>query len=136
MASIVLGDFNAQPFEMEMISPGNLNATLFKDVVIRMRSRRVSGRDYPFMYNPTLEFLSEANDNCGSYYSAAGPATFYWYCLDQAVFSPLLADKVAEYRYLRQIGDAALIKDVAPNGEISDHLPLFVRIDWSMGNER
>ncbi|WP_322155031.1 hypothetical protein, partial [Paratractidigestivibacter sp.] len=61
MASIVLGDFNAQPFEMEMISPGNLNATLFKDVAIRMRSRRVSGRDYPFMYNPTLEFLSEAN---------------------------------------------------------------------------
>lgn len=133
--SVVIGDFNAQPFSDELIWPGMFNATLFKDVVGRIAVKRVDGYSYPFMYNPTLEFFSEAGGNCGSFYSASRPDTFYWHCLDQAIVSPSLADAVAEYVYVREIGGASLMGPVAPNRSISDHLPLFIRIEKRDSNE-
>lgn len=129
--SVIIGDFNVQPFSAEMYWAGMLNAASFKNVVKRMLVKRVDGCDLPLMYNPTLEFLSEADGNCGSYYCASGSDTFYWYCLDQAIVSPSLADAVAEYRYLRTIGNSSLMADCAPKSAISDHLPLFVRLDRS-----
>ena len=100
--SVVLGDFNVQPFSNEMIWATLLNATFFKEVATRVRDKRAGSEMYPFMYNPTLEHFTEAGDNCGSFYSSSGADTFYWYCLDQAVVSPSLANSVVEYRYLKK----------------------------------
>lgn len=129
--SVVIGDFNAQPYSAELVWAGLFNATSFKDVALRLRSKRVDGCDYPLMYNPTLEFLSEANRNCGSFYSASGAGSFYWYCLDQAIVSPSLAASVVGYSYTREIGGTSLMGPVAPKGSISDHLPLLVNIERS-----
>lgn len=130
-ASIVIGDFNVQPFSNEMVWATLLNATFFKEVAVRMGVKTVESHEYPFMYNPTLEYFSEAEDNCGSFYYSDGGDAFYWYCLDQAIVSPSLADSIVQYKYLRRIGDTSLIGDVAPKRSISDHLPLYVRIDGS-----
>ena len=132
--SVVLGDFNVQPFSNEMIWATLLNATFFKEVATRVHDKKAGSEMYPFMYNPTLEHFTEAGGNCGSFYSSSGADTFYWYCLDQAVVSPSLANSVVEYRYLRKIGDTSLIADIAPKKSISDHLPLFVRLDRSYAN--
>ena len=134
-SSVVIGDFNVQPFSRELTRATAFNATLFRGVASRLGVKQVDGYSYPFMYNPTLEFFSEAGGNCGSFYSASRPDTFYWHCLDQAIASPSLADAVAEYVYVREIGGASLMGPVAPDQSISDHLPLFIRIEKRDSNE-
>lgn len=134
-SSVVIGDFNVQPFSPELVWATQFNATSFKEVARRMSVKSVEGRRFPFMYNPTLEHLSETKANCGSYYRASGADSFYWYCFDQAIVSQTLADTVAEYKYLRQIGGISLIDDVAPKSDISDHLPLFIRLVGSETND-
>ncbi len=129
--SIIIGDFNTHPFSKEMVWATLLNATLYREVAVRVLSKTVESERYPFMYNPTLEHFADTEVSCGSIYSSSGADAYYWYCYDQAVVSPSLADSVAEYRYLRRIGETSLISDVAPKANISDHLPLFVRIDGS-----
>lgn len=128
-SSIVIGDFNVPPFADEMIWATLFNATFFKEVAMRMESKTVESCEYKFMYNPTLEYFSEANANCGSFYTSTGPDTYYWSCLDQAIVSPSLANSVVEYKYLRKAGDTPLTGGIAPIASISDHLPLFVRLD-------
>ena len=80
--SVVLGDFNVQPFSNEMIWATLLSSAFFKEVATRIRDKRAGSEVYPFMYNPTLEHFAEAGDNCGSFYSSSGADAFYWYCLD------------------------------------------------------
>lgn len=127
-SNVIIGDFNASPFDREMIKATNFNATLYSEVACRLKTKTYSYHEFPFMYNPTIEFISEANNNCGSFYRSNGADTYYWHCYDQAIVSPDLSKKILRYRYLRSIGDTSLIANNSPNKALSDHLPLFIAI--------
>lgn len=129
---MLIGDFNCNPFDPEMVKLDSLNSTFFKEVAKRLKFRDSYGSSYPVMYNPTLEFLSESNSNQGSYYWGSGDCTYYWHSLDQIVVDWQLADCVTDCRYPRQIGDTKLIVNSQPCSRYSDHLPLLVTME--MGN--
>ena len=130
--NMLLGDFNCNPFDPEMVKLDSLNSTFFKEVAKRLKVRDSYGSSYPVMYNPALEFLSESNSNQGSYYWGSGDCTYYWHSLDQIVVDWQLADCIIDCRYLRQIGDTKLISNSQPCSRFSDHLPLLVTME--MGN--
>lgn len=127
-SNVIIGDFNASPFDDALVWATGLNATLYRGVATRLRTKVNEGNEYPLMYNPTIEFLSEKENNCGSFYLASGATTLYWYCLDQVIVSADLADAIEDVRYLRHIGDRSLLADIAPDKRVSDHLPLLVTI--------
>src|SRR5206468_2885631 len=49
--TIVVGDFNMNPFETGVVSATGLHAVMTRDIA-RRRARIVQGLEYPFFYNP------------------------------------------------------------------------------------
>ena len=129
--TIVMGDFNANPYDKEMLLPNAFNAMLFKGIVRNKDTRKWCGDEYPFLYNPTIHWLSEESENYGSFYYSGDCTSPVWNCYDQALVSPDLMDCINSYSYLKKIGEVDLIAKVRPNSNISDHLPLLVDIDLS-----
>ncbi len=129
--TIVMGDLNANPYDKELLLPNAFNAMLFKGLVRNKTGRTWCGDEYPFLYNPTIHWLSEELENYGSFYYSGDCANPIWNCYDQALVSPELMDSINSYSYLKRIGNRGLIAKVRPNSNISDHLPLLVDIDLS-----
>ena len=128
--TVVMGDFNANPYDEELLLPSAFNAMLFKGILRARGSRTWHGKSYPFMYNPTVNWLSEDTETYGSHYYSSGDGTSpVWNCYDQALVSRILMDGVRGYRYLRRIGETDLIASRRPKRKISDHLPLLVDVE-------
>lgn len=127
--TIIIGDFNANPYDDELLQMNAFNAVLFKDVIRKSETRRVDGITYRRFYNPILNFISENTKNYGSFYHSGGSSTPVWHCIDQVLLSKGLVDNIVSLRYLKTIGNTSLIKNIKPNEEISDHLPLLVGIE-------
>jgi len=126
--SIIIGDFNANPYDEELLQFNAFNAVLFKDVIRKSETRLYNERRYRRFYNPVLDFISETEMNYGSYYSTNHSSSPVWYCLDQALFSRSLVDSVMNFRYIRKIGSEDLVNTAGPLHRISDHLPLIVSV--------
>jgi len=65
--TLVMGDFNQNPFEEGMVSAMGFHATRHKEVANR-KTRKVLGRNYRFFFNPTWKFLSYDHKPPGTYY--------------------------------------------------------------------
>ncbi|MCR5812311.1 MAG: endonuclease/exonuclease/phosphatase family protein [Lachnospiraceae bacterium] len=126
--TIIIGDFNANPYDDELLAVMAFHAVLFKDVIIKSETRTCNGISYRRFYNPILQFISEDTKSYGSYYYSGGSSSPIWHCLDQVLVSRALANKVNDLKYLKHIKGRNLISRIRPNKEISDHLPLFVSI--------
>lgn len=129
--TIVMGDLNANPYDKELLLPNAFNAMLCKGIVRNKTGRTWYGNEYPFLYSPTIHWLSEELENYGSFYYSGDCSNPIWNCYDQALVSPELMDSINSYSYLKRIGDRDLIAKVRPNSKISDHLPLLVDINLS-----
>lgn len=126
--SIVIGDMNANPFDIEMINKDSFNCVFFKDIIERQNVVSYRDESYEMFYNPMLTYMNEENKSYGSFYYSSGLSTLYWYCFDQILVRKNLVNKLHSVRYIKKINEIELINKVAPNKEISDHLPLFVNI--------
>lgn len=126
--TIIIGDLNSNPYDPELLQMNAFHAVLFKDVIKRSETRTVDNITYKRLYNPVLLSLSEKGEKYGSFYYTKGSSTPIWNCYDQILVSKPLTDRIVEVNYLKKIGSAPLIRKVAPNSEISDHLPLFVKL--------
>lgn len=131
-STIVIGDFNANPYDKELTSMYNMNAVLFKSVI---KANEFTCPDTDMVrrfYNPIINYLSEDTEMYGSYYYPH-PDTYwtpYWCCLDQVLVRKGLVDSIKEVRYLKDIqGDSLLKATKIPQPKISDHLPLLVKFE-------
>ncbi len=127
--TVVVGDFNMNPFERGLVGAGDLHAVMSRQVADR-ESRSIQGRDYRFFYNPMWSHFGDADRNsAGSYYYAApGHVSYYWNLFDQVLLRPELARQFdsASLRILTSFNGQALIRE---NGrpdktKYSDHLPI------------
>ena len=126
--TVIIGDFNANPYDDELLAMSAFNSVLFKDEILRSGSRTVDGITYRRFYNPILHYISEDSKMYGSFYHAQGSSTPIWHCLDQVLVSKSLANNVTNMKYIKTIGGTNLITRIRPNSKISDHLPLVVTI--------
>lgn len=127
--TIIIGDFNANPYDEELLQMNAFNAVLFKEIIKKGETNTVDGVKYRRFYNPTINYISESNRNYGSFYYSGGSSSPIWHCLDQVLVSKALADNVRNLIYLKTIAGSSLLKSVRPNADISDHLPLFVELN-------
>ncbi|MBD5116782.1 MAG: endonuclease/exonuclease/phosphatase family protein [Ruminococcaceae bacterium] len=132
--TIVIGDFNSSPFDNEFIQKDAFNAVLFKELILKTEYVTIDHRKYRRFYNPMLNYISEENLNYGSFYYSNGIKALYWYCYDQVLLRKPLVNKLENVFYCKTIKNKRLLKDIAPNKKISDHLPLIVKIERRSGN--
>lgn len=131
--TIVLGDFNMDPFEAGLTSSETLHAIMDRKVAAA-QARIVQGRVRKFFYNPMWNFLGDAsNGPPGTYfYSGSAPVTHFWHTFDQVLIRPDLLPKFEDENVsvLTSAGDISLL-DVRGRPDItnaSDHLPLLFKI--------
>lgn len=128
--SMVVGDFNIDPFEMPMISFSGMCATNAKDSSIRDRITR-AGQKRRLFYNPMWALYSAYGEKPGSYrYDRLGEDVVGWHFLDQVIIRPSLIEAF-RFDALKLICGTSTYKFVNQNGvpTSSDHLPIACEVE-------
>lgn len=126
--TIVIGDFNAEPYSEELLSKYSFNAVLFKAIIEKSEFTNPKSLPRKRFYNPILHYISEDTEMYGSFYYEDGHMTSYWYCLDQVLVRKNLVDMIKHVEYVKKIGNTNLLKKNVPDKNISDHLPLLIKL--------
>ncbi len=131
--TVVMGDFNMDPFESGLTSSETLHAVMDRRVAAR-HLRTVQGRERRFFYNPMWNFLGDATAGpAGTYfYSNSAPITHFWHTFDQVLIRPDLLPNFKDENVLVLVaaGSISLLDAKGrPDTVIaSDHLPLLFKI--------
>jgi len=132
--TVVVGDFNMNPFEPGIAGAAGFHAVMARHVASR-QTRTVQGREYPFFYNPMWSHFGDGPDRPGGtyYYDRSEHVNYFWNIFDQVLLRPELLTRCRHehVRILTQAGTVELLsEDRRPNQEVaSDHLPLFFELD-------
>lgn len=132
--SIILGDFNANPFDPAVIGANGLHALGVRQVRGRTNRTFVS-QEADFFYNPMWRLFGHGRDTGGATHHYAGydEVELIWHMLDQVVVRPEALDRFPEQelKIVTRIGTTNLWDaDEVPDTEIaSDHLPIIFRWD-------
>lgn len=130
--TLVLGDFNMNPFDKGMIFAKAMNAVSSLAIAER-ESRIVKGQSQSFFYNPSWNLLGDFGDTPGTYYHRSpGSISLYWNTLDQVIMRPSLACALnkSSLRILRSVrGNVFVSEEGFPS--VSDHLPIAFSVNLS-----
>ncbi len=130
--TIVVGDFNMNPFEPGMAGAQALHAMMTKNLA-RREERDVRGRPYSFFYNPMWGHFGDRTDGPPAtyYLRASKPYNLFWHMYDQVLLRPSLMDSLRELHILDTDGVEPLLtrNDLPSTSSGSDHLPLLFSIE-------
>ena len=132
--SLLIGDFNMNPYERGLVSATGFNGVMSRAIADK-GSRTVQGREWSFFYNPMWGLFGDRTPGPPGtyYYAGTGPASYYWHIFDQVLIRPALYQLCGniDVEILDSDGHAQfLLPNGAPNTKVySDHLPLLVRIE-------
>jgi len=124
--TVVIGDFNCNPFSEEIIEKDAFNAVLFKTIINEQEIVEYNEKKHRRFYNPVINYLSEKTQTFGSIYCSSGNYQLYWNSYDQVLVRKELIEGIDSVKYIKMINGKSLIKRVRPDETISDHLPLLV----------
>jgi hypothetical protein len=133
--TLVIGDFNAHPYQRGMVSADGLHAVPTRAVAAR-KHRTVDGQRYKMFYNPMWRYFGDAGPGPpGTYYRwRAEHECAFWYVFDQVLLRPDLLPYFTDpnLEVLTTDGvDSFLRPDGTPNPDVgSDHLPVLIRLNY------
>ncbi|MBU9728054.1 endonuclease/exonuclease/phosphatase family protein [Diplocloster modestus] len=131
--AIIVGDFNANPYEDFMMEGNLLHALPWQDIVQQRKKRKIYGRDKMMYYNPMWSLWGRENNSFGTYYyDSSGAINMYWNMYDQIIIS---ADIISYFeqtslRIITKICDRSLstIKGIPDKENYSDHFPIYFKL--------
>lgn len=126
--TIVMGDFNMEPYDRGLVSSEGLHATMCRSIA-RRRSRIVRGVERRFFYNPMWSLLGDATRGPpGSfYYRKNYPEVIFWQMIDQVIMRPEAIDivNIDSIRFITFSSEYEIAtRDGKPS--MSDHFPLIM----------
>lgn len=128
--SILIGDFNMNPYEEGMIDFFGLHATMCKKTAQR-ETRKISGEIKKYFFNPSWQAYSNNHKNTGptgTYFfeSDNEPLLIYWNLLDQVLIRPSLVEDSMDFKIITSSSEFYLLNEKSqPNKDFySDHLPI------------
>lgn len=133
--TIVIGDFNMNPFEKGMLRVKGLHTTM--DRRIALKQRTVNGELFPYFYNPMWNFLGDDSRGkvCGThYYRNSGYQSLDWNMFDQVLLrSDLLPNFVIDsLEIITENNGQSFLHNGRPNKKnFSDHLPISITLHFS-----
>lgn len=131
--TVLLGDFNLNPFDHGMAKATGFHAVMSRDVA-RDERRRVRFNDYAMFYNPMWSRFGDLSPGPpGTYFfDKAQHLRYYWNMYDQVLLRPSLLDFFPDdgIHVFDRIGPTDLLTNGVPDPLIaSDHLPVLLRLD-------
>lgn len=128
--TVVIGDFNLNPFETGIVSSESFHAVMDRRLATT-GSRTVQGRKQPFFFNPMWSLYGQdQNGALGSYYyKSSSSVELFWHCLDQALVRPALLSRIGPQpvKFVTAINGIAIFSP-GKGSKISDHLPLLLTV--------
>jgi len=132
--TILVGDFNMNPFEPGIICSGGLHAVMCKKIAAK-KTRVVQGKNYPFFYNPMWGlFGDETPGPPGTYYyDRSEHCVLFWNIFDQVLIRPDLLD-LFDNKTLKILDSDTKESFITEKGlpdkdRTSDHLPIFFKLN-------
>jgi endonuclease/exonuclease/phosphatase family metal-dependent hydrolase len=134
--TIIVGDFNMNPFEAGMVSAKGLHAVMEREIA-QNQSRHVFEKEYTFFYNPMWPFFGTAGKGnvSGTHYHNSGSYhNYYWHIFDQVLIRPelLYGFDDSHLKIVDSIEGLSLINKVSAerriDPSISDHLPITFKL--------
>lgn len=141
LRTIIVGDFNMNPFELGMISPFSFNATLSEEIAKKGSRTFHYGSEYYF-YNPMWSFMGDTDCNTGVkklpgsyFFPFTGDVSItYWNVFENVILRPdvinnidLQSIKILTSRSGHQFANGAFQID---KDKYSDHLPLIFNLKF------
>lgn len=130
--TIVIGDFNVNPFESSMTQSLALNAVSTEHEA-RLINRNVLGSRLRAFYNPMWSRLGDRSKGPpGTYFNTSKThGTYGWNMLDQVIFRESSLDLLSSVKIFDHTGVSSLAsRNGRPLKRISDHFPLLVTLSW------
>lgn len=130
--TVLVGDFNMNPFEPGIVAANGLNAVMSRSVAAA-DSREVQGKDFTFFYNPMWGHFADALEGPSGtfYYRNAEPVAYFWHMFDQVLIRPALLSifKNDDLKILSGGMSSFLTATGLPDDSVaSDHLPVLFRL--------
>jgi hypothetical protein len=129
-ASIIVGDFNMNPFESAMVAAGSLHSVPCKQIA-SSGSRKIKGESYSMFYNPMWNLFGDISKPPGTYfYNKSTHLNYYWNMFDQVLIRPNLCSRFVptSLEIITGVGDTDLISG-SGRPCVSDHLPIRFEIE-------
>ncbi|GAA4388939.1 endonuclease/exonuclease/phosphatase family protein [Hymenobacter koreensis] len=134
--TVVIGDFNMNPFEDGMVAANGLNAVSDLDYASdNPKGREINKEHYRYFYNPMWNFFGDSKKTPGThYYRTSGHVSHEWNMYDQVIIRPSLKDYLTLpcVDIIKKIhtSDLTAGKYGRPDSaKFSDHLPIILRIN-------
>lgn len=131
--TVLIGDFNANPFEEGVVAAMGVHAISCRSVASRRR-RMVDGKLADIFYNPMWSFMGDMSPGPpGTYFhKGSGHHELFWHMFDQVMFRPDLAPLVnaGHIEILTHTGKRTLMNHrFEPDCKTaSDHFPIFCEL--------
>lgn len=132
--TVVLGDFNMNPFEPGMVNSDGLHGVMDRRIAAKS-ARQVNGESRRYFYNPMWKPMGDNSENApGTFFRGTGSYVHYfWHTFDQVLLRPSLLDsfREEELRVVKAIGQRSLLMPNRPgiDSSISDHLPILFKLN-------
>jgi len=132
--SLLIGDFNMNPFEHGMVAANGLNAIQDLDYAAKSpMGRTIDGTKYNFFYNPMWNFFGDESVPYGThYFRPSGHVSHEWHVYDQIILRPSLKRnyKKGDVKIVTKVGSEQLTKAYnRPDKKMySDHLPVLINL--------
>jgi hypothetical protein len=132
--TILVGDFNMNPFEDGFVSANGFNAVMCRRIAGR-KNRIVQKREYPFFYNPMWNcFGDETPGPPGTYfYNVYEHVGYFWNMFDQVLIRPELLTCIDNNSVTILDSDGTISflnsQGIPDSNIVSDHLPILFKIN-------
>lgn len=130
--TIVVGDFNMQPYESGICSGYGFNATMSAFHASK-KTRKVNGEITYFYYNPMWALMGANKCVQGSYYNSSDKDdnAIYWYSFDSVLLRPYYIEKF-NWDYFSIVEKTErynfVTNTIIDKSRYSDHLPIKFEI--------
>jgi hypothetical protein len=129
--TIIIGDFNMNPFDTGMTAADGLHAMMSKAIAANL-SRQYKGRRWEYFYNPMWSRIGdESHGPPGTYfYHGSDLECLFWHTFDQVLLRPSLLKfyKPESLKVLSKIGETELADQRRIHTSVGDHLPILISL--------
>lgn len=132
--TILIGDFNMNPFEHGLVAASGINALVDLNYAVKKsKGREINGTHYKYFYNPMWNFFGDFTEPYGTHYCRVpGHISHEWHIYDQIILRPSLEPYLKRpfVEIVAKIYNENLTKNFGrPDSEnYSDHLPIVLKL--------
>lgn len=132
--TILIGDFNMNPFENGLVAANGINALADLNYASKRKAgRNIDGTKYKFFYNPMWNFFGDFKEPYGTHYCRVpGHVSHEWHIYDQVIFRPSLKQYLNKpfVEVVTKIYTNSLTKNFSRPDKVnySDHLPIILKL--------